>query len=53
MLTDRLYFGRDGATLVILLCAGNKRKQDKDIEKAIELWREYKQRQSPKRGQRC
>ena len=27
----------------------DKRKQDKDIERAIDLWHEYKERRSPKR----
>jgi len=40
----RIYFGRDGATLVILLGGGTKRRQQVDIEAAQQLWREYKQR---------
>ncbi len=40
----RIYFGRDGATLVILLGGGTKRRQQVDIEGAQKLWREYKQR---------
>jgi len=40
----RLYLGRDGEKLVILLCGGTKRRQDADIERARELWREYKHR---------
>ena len=28
----RIYFGRDGRTAVVLLCAGNKGTQNKDIE---------------------
>ena len=28
----RIYFGRDGAQLIILLCGGTKRRQEKDIE---------------------
>ena len=43
----RLYFGRDGDELVILLTGGTKRRQQKDIEKAQELWAAYKAR---KRG---
>jgi putative addiction module killer protein len=40
----RLYFGRDGEKLVILLCGGTKQRQNDDIERAKELWREYKRR---------
>lgn len=37
----RVYFGRDGQTVVVLLCGGDKRKQDADIKRAVDLWREY------------
>jgi len=40
----RIYFGRDGDTLVILLAGGTKRRQQKDIEAAQERWAEYKKR---------
>ncbi len=40
----RVYFGRDGDTLIILLCGGTKKRQQKDIVLAQDLWREYKQR---------
>lgn len=40
----RIYFGRDGDLLVILLGGGTKRRQQADIEAAQSLWREYKQR---------
>lgn len=40
----RIYFGRDGNTLVILLGGGTKKRQQKDIEKAKILWKEYKRR---------
>ena len=38
----RVYFGRDGNTLVVLLCGGDKGSQAKDILKAKLLWKEYK-----------
>lgn len=38
----RIYFGKDGDQLVILLGGGTKKTQSKDIEAAKELWREYK-----------
>ena len=40
----RVYFGKDGDALIILLGGGTKKRQQKDIEAAQDLWREYKQR---------
>jgi len=40
----RIYFGRDGDALVILLTGGTKKRQQKDIETAKKLWKEYKRR---------
>lgn len=40
----RVYFGRDGNTLIILLGGGTKTHQQQDIEIARGLWREYKRR---------
>lgn len=40
----RVYFGRDGETLVILLCGGTKRRQQRDIDAAHAYWQDYKQR---------
>ena len=40
----RVYCGQDGATLVLLLCAGDKRSQSEDIETAHAYWKEYKTR---------
>lgn len=40
----RVYFGRDGAVLVILLTGGIKRRQQRDIETAKALWADYKRR---------
>lgn len=33
----RVYFTHEGGTIVILLCAGDKRTQHRDIERAKEL----------------
>src|ERR1051325_6849683 len=40
----RVYFGRDGDTLVILLAGGTKRRQQDDIAAAQTRWTEYKHR---------
>jgi putative addiction module killer protein len=38
----RVYFGRDGERLVILLVGGTKKRQQRDIEAAMAYWRDYK-----------
>ena len=40
----RVYFGRDGDTLIVLLGGGTKAHQQRDIEQARELWQEYRRR---------
>ena len=40
----RIYFGRDGETLVILLAGGTKKRQQSDIETAQARWADYKRR---------
>jgi putative addiction module killer protein len=40
----RVYFGRDGEVLVILLTGGTKKRQQRDIASAIEMWANYKNR---------
>lgn len=40
----RIYFGRDGEKVVILLGGGTKKRQARDIETAKEMWKEYKTR---------
>jgi len=37
----RVYFGRDGKTLIILLGGGSKRRQDADIAAALARWKRY------------
>jgi putative addiction module killer protein len=37
----RVYFGRDGKSVVILLCGGSKQTQSKDIHAAQVLWKDY------------
>jgi len=36
----RVYFVRRGDTVIVLLCGGDKRHQDRDIARALELARE-------------
>jgi putative addiction module killer protein len=40
----RVYFGQDGATIVLLLCGGDKSTQVKDIDTAKQYWNEYRRR---------
>ena len=39
----RVYYGREGRTIIILLGGGSKRRQDADIAVAVERWKRYKQ----------
>ena len=39
----RVYFGRDGEALVILLTGGTKKRQQRDIDTAHTYWQDYKQ----------
>ena len=40
----RIYFGKDGDRLVILLGGGTKKRQSRDIDVAQEHWKSYKAR---------
>ena len=40
----RVYFGKDGDALIILLGGGTKKRQQQDIETAHDLWQEYRHR---------
>ena len=40
----RVYYGREGDAVVILLCGGDKRSQTRDIERAEAYWRDYRSR---------
>jgi putative addiction module killer protein len=51
----RVYFARLGQVIVLLLCGGDKRTQQKDIKRAKECFKDYKARsaklaKAPKRG---
>jgi putative addiction module killer protein len=45
----RVYFGRDGDVLVILLTGGTKKRQQRDIEDARAYWQDYKDRKRRRR----
>jgi len=40
----RVYFAREGSTVVLLLCGGDKSSQKRDITKAKEYWLDYQRR---------
>jgi putative addiction module killer protein len=40
----RVYFGRQGKDLVLLLCGGSKRSQGADIADAVSYWADYRRR---------
>jgi putative addiction module killer protein len=40
----RVYFGKDGESLVILLGGGTKKRQQNDIDNAVARWQDYKRR---------
>ena len=40
----RIYFGEQGATRVILLCGGTKKRQEEAINEAKRYWKDWKER---------
>lgn len=46
----RVYYGRTGKRVVLLLCGGDKRTQRADIETAKEFWADYEKRTRPRRS---
>ena len=40
----RIYFGKDGDALVILLGGGTKKRQHRDVSAALANWQDYKRR---------
>ncbi|HXZ01466.1 MAG TPA: type II toxin-antitoxin system RelE/ParE family toxin [Stellaceae bacterium] len=48
----RIYLGKDGDALMILLGGGTKKRQQQDIERAKALWSEYKARKAALRAVR-
>jgi putative addiction module killer protein len=45
----RIYFGKDGEDIVILLAGGSKRRQGNDIKFAISLWNDFRMRKKEAR----
>ena len=45
----RIYFGKDGAKIVIILGGGTKRRQQNDISSAKAFWKDYKDRKRKNR----
>ncbi|MCX6633304.1 MAG: type II toxin-antitoxin system RelE/ParE family toxin [Candidatus Solibacter sp.] len=42
----RIYFGRDGDRLIILLAGGTKKRQQEDIRQARTNWEDYRNRKT-------
>src|SRR5712671_3487845 len=42
----RVYFGRSRPAIVLVLCAGSKKTQARDIQQAQKYWREFQDAQS-------
>jgi putative addiction module killer protein len=42
----RVYFGRDGEKLIVLLGGGTKKRQQNDIDLAKKRWNDYRKRKS-------
>ena len=40
----RVYYALSGRRLVLLLCGGDKRTQDTDIDRAVEYWKDWQRR---------
>jgi putative addiction module killer protein len=48
----RVYFGKDGEEIVVLLAGGTKQRQQNDIDLATQRWQDYKLRKtSRERGE--
>ena len=43
----RIYYAQAGLELIILLCGGDKRKQQRDIIRAVEYWQDWQRKSKP------
>jgi putative addiction module killer protein len=42
----RIYLGIDGLEIIVLLGGGSKARQQRDIDRAVELWEEYRKKKA-------
>ncbi len=40
----RIYLAKDGLRIIVLIGGGTKKGQQRDVERAINLWKDYKRR---------
>ncbi len=40
----RVYYAQSGSLVILLLCGGDKRTQDADIERAVKYWQDWQRR---------
>jgi len=40
----RIYLAKDGPRIIVLIGGGTKKGQQRDVERAINLWKDYKRR---------
>jgi putative addiction module killer protein len=45
----RVYYAMDGGKVVLLLCGGDKKTQDRDIEQACAFWQDWQRRSNDAR----